>query len=130
MCPLGAALRNTDKQNQMETLSGNVFSPAAAAPFGKLLLKEHIFGKYNANISRREQCASNWLHGVGAGGGRNALRRREAMRKQRGSGAPAEVGLAGDARRESEPEGEPAPRRSADRRAHAERRGRGEGRAF
>lgn len=40
MCPLGAALRNTDKQNQMETLSGNVFSPAAAAPFGKLLLKE------------------------------------------------------------------------------------------
>lgn len=35
ICPLGTALKNTRKQNQMETLSGNVFSPAAAAHLAK-----------------------------------------------------------------------------------------------
>ena len=38
------------KKNQMETLSGNVFSPTKATHLANFF-KEHIFGKYNANIS-------------------------------------------------------------------------------
>ena len=63
---------HTGKQNQMETLSGNVFSSTKATHLANFF-KEHIFGKYNANISWQKQCALNLLHVVGERGGWRAF---------------------------------------------------------